>query len=71
MNLSTPANYFHALRRQQHRDFRQVRSTQTQWCLVWNQIYSIYIYLHFLSGVFLLAGRVMDLFSGVWHPENF
>ncbi|CAE7539339.1 ogdh [Symbiodinium microadriaticum] len=23
MNLSTPANYFHALRRQQHRDFRQ------------------------------------------------
>ncbi|CAK9077167.1 2-oxoglutarate dehydrogenase [Durusdinium trenchii] len=23
MNLSTPANYFHALRRQQHRDFRK------------------------------------------------
>lgn len=23
MNISTPANYFHALRRQQHRDFRK------------------------------------------------
>ena len=27
MNLSTPANYFHALRRQQHRDFRQELQT--------------------------------------------